>query len=76
MRHRTYVIVANQPGCSTALLVKGGAVTILSQGSREWTNGYSHGYAHAKGFQHKGAVLLPAGNATKLWATFGHASAA
>lgn len=66
-----YVIVTNQPACSTALLIKGQEIKILTQGSREWTNGYSHGYANAHSLTHKGAALLPAGDATKLWPVSG-----
>lgn len=67
----TYVIVANQPACTTALIVRRGKVQILSQGCREWVEGWSHGYAHAKGIKHKGSTLLPAGDASKLWVASG-----
>lgn len=66
-----YVIVANQPACSTALLVMRGKAEILTQGSREWANGYSHGYAVAHELTHKGAALLPAGDARELWLASG-----
>lgn len=73
---KPYVIVCNQPFGATVLLVTRSDIKILTQGTREWSNGYSHGYANAQGYKHKGAAILPAGDARELWLASGDLRAA
>jgi hypothetical protein len=60
-----YILIADQPACSTVLFVRGTEVTILSQGSRDYTRGFAIGLVQGReeNVEHRGTVTMPAGNA-------------